>query len=151
MERIRRAFATCRAEKRPALVTYVTAGYPSKEATLDVLLGVQRGGADVIELGLAFTDPIADGPTISAASTKALANGITVKKTLGIAKDARAQGLNVPLLCMSYYNPILKYGEEALCHDAREAGIDGFIVVDLRKCLIWQRMSTYNQKRLKKP
>ena len=87
----------------------------------------------MVELGLGFTDPIADGPVISAASTRTLKNGITVKKTLEPAKDARARGLEIPLLCMSHNNPILKYGEEAMCQDAREVGLDGFIVVDLRE------------------
>jgi len=86
---------------------------------------------DLIELGLPFTDPIADGPTIQKANTQALKNGVTVTSTLDIVREARKRGLNAPVLFMGYYNPILSYGEERMIKDAKEAGVNGFIVVDL--------------------
>lgn len=86
---------------------------------------------DLIELGLPFTDPIADGPTIQRANTQALKNGVTVTSTLQIVRDARKRGLKVPVLLMGYYNPLLSYGEERILKDSREAGVNGFIVVDL--------------------
>lgn len=112
-------------------MTYVTAGYPTIEATPDIMLGMQAGGADVIELGVPFTDPIADGPTIQKANTKALENGVTTPKCLQMVRGARKRGLKVPVILMGYYNPILSYGEERLIKDAREAGVNGFIMVDL--------------------
>lgn len=86
---------------------------------------------DLIELGLPFTDPIADGPTIQKANTKALKNGVTVTSTLKIVREARSKGLQAPVLFMGYYNPLLSYGEEKILKDAKEAGVNGFIVVDL--------------------
>jgi tryptophan synthase len=86
---------------------------------------------DLIELGLPFTDPIADGPTIQKSNTQALKNGVTVESTLETVRDARRRGLKVPVLFMGYYNPILSYGEERVLKDAKEAGVNGFIVVDL--------------------
>ncbi|KAI9775217.1 MAG: tryptophan synthetase [Candelina submexicana] len=131
MEAIKRTFAQCKKEQRPALVTYVTAGYPSLKETVEVLLGMEAGGADLIELGLPFTDPIADGPTIQKANTQALKNGVTVTSTLETVRQARKRGLRAPVLFMGYYNPLLSYGEERILKDAREAGVNGFIVVDL--------------------
>ncbi len=87
--------------------------------------------ADLIELGLPFTDPIADGPTIQRSNTQALKNGITVESTLETVRKARRKGLRVPVLFMGYYNPLLSYGEERILKDAKEAGVNGFIVVDL--------------------
>jgi len=112
-------------------VTYVTAGFPKPELMPDILMAMQEGGADVIELGVPFTDPIADGPTIQTSNTVALANGVTIKSTLQMVKDSRARGLSVPVLLMGYYNPLLSYGEEALLRDCKVAGINGFIVCDL--------------------
>ncbi|MCJ1472030.1 tryptophan synthetase [Lambiella insularis] len=131
MEGIRNTFANCKREKRPALVTYVTAGYPTSEETVEILLGMEAGGADLIELGLPFTDPIADGPTIQKANTQALKNGVTVTSTLETVRKARKRGLRAPVLFMGYYNPLLSYGEEKILRDAKEAGVNGFIVVDL--------------------
>ncbi|KAI0121381.1 tryptophan synthetase [Xylariales sp. AK1849] len=95
------------------------------------MLGLQKGGADVIELGIPFTDPIADGPTIQTSNTIALKNGVTVGSMLQMVRDARKQGLTVPVLFMGYYNPLLSYGEESLLKDCKEAGVNGFIVCDL--------------------
>ncbi|PVH79471.1 tryptophan synthase [Cadophora sp. DSE1049] len=131
MEGLKNKFAECKGEGRPALVTYVTAGYPTPEETVDVMLGMEAGGADVIELGIPFTDPIADGVTIQKANTQALKNGVSVTSVLQMVRDARKKGLTVPVLFMGYYNPMLSYGEEKLLKDCREAGVNGFIVVDL--------------------
>ncbi|KAH8699220.1 bifunctional tryptophan synthase [Talaromyces proteolyticus] len=131
MEVIKETFAKCKAEKRSALVTYVTAGYPTVDETVDILLGLENGGADVIELGLPFTDPIADGPTIQKANTQALLNGVTIPMVLDIVRTARKKGLQAPVLFMGYYNPLLQYGEERMLKDTKEAGANGFIMVDL--------------------
>ncbi|CAK7207442.1 anthranilate synthase / indole-3-glycerol phosphate synthase [Sporothrix eucalyptigena] len=131
MEAIKETFRRCKAEKRPALVTYVTAGYPRAEDTVDILLGLERGGADVLELGVPFTDPIADGPTIQTANTIALENGVSLTRTLKMVADARAKGLKAPVLLMGYYNPMRAYGEDNLIRDSKASGVNGFIVVDL--------------------
>ncbi|MCJ1253900.1 tryptophan synthetase [Lignoscripta atroalba] len=131
MEGIKKTFAQCKKEQRSALVTYVTAGFPTSEETVDIMLGMEAGGADLIELGLPFTDPIADGPTIQKANTQALKNGVTVTSTLDTVREARRRGLKIPVLFMGYYNPLLSYGEERILKDAKEAGVNGFIVVDL--------------------
>ncbi len=112
-------------------MAYVTAGYPTVKETPDILLGMEAGGADIIELGIPFTDPIADGPTVQKANTKALKNGVTTSMCLQMVRDARSRGLKAPVLLMGYYNPVLSYGEEQLIKDAREAGVNGFIMVDL--------------------
>ncbi|TID30880.1 hypothetical protein CANINC_000528 [Pichia inconspicua] len=128
---LRNAFIKAQKEGRNALVTFMTAYFPSPEDSIPILFALQEGGADVIELGIPFSDPIADGPTIQAANTKAIENGCTVNKCLELLKDARSQGLTVPVVLMGYYNPILKYGEEELVKAAKAAGANGFIVVDL--------------------
>ena len=130
-EGIRNAFARAKSEGRAALVTYTTAGFPTIAETADILLGMEAGGADVIELGTPFTDPIADGPTIQTANTLALANGTNTKSCLEIVKEARSKGLKAPVLLMGYYNPLLAYGEERMLQDAKAVGVNGFIMVDL--------------------
>ncbi|KXH28631.1 tryptophan synthase [Colletotrichum salicis] len=131
MEGIRQTFARCKAQGRSALVTYVTAGFPTPQDTPNVLLAMEKGGADVIELGAPFTDPIADGPTIQTSNTVALQHGVTIESTLKMVKDARDQGLKAPVMLMGYYNPLLSYGEERLLTDCKTSGVNGFIVVDL--------------------
>ncbi|KAK3343516.1 tryptophan synthase beta subunit-like PLP-dependent enzyme [Lasiosphaeria hispida] len=131
MEAIKQTFQRCKAQNRPALITYVTAGFPLPEDTPNVLLAMEKGGADIIELGVPFTDPIADGPTIQTANTAALLNGVTIQSTLQMVRDARKRGLRAPILLMGYYNPLLAYGEARLLKDCKEAGVNGFIVVDL--------------------
>ncbi|KAI1078593.1 tryptophan synthetase [Whalleya microplaca] len=131
MEHLKQTFKRCKAENRAAFVTYVTAGYPKPEEGADIMLGMQKGGADVIELGVPFTDPIADGPTIQTSNTAALANGVTIQSTLGMLREARSKGLTVPVLLMGYYNPLLSYGEDSLLTDCKAAGVNGFIVCDL--------------------
>ena len=128
---IKKAFAKAKSENRPALVCYVSAGYPTIPETVDILLSLEAGGADVIELGIPFTDPIADGPTIQTANTVALKNGTTIKTCLQMVKDARAQGLKCPIMLMGYYNPLLAYGEEKMLKDCKAVGVNGFIMVDL--------------------
>ncbi len=112
-----------------------TAGHGSwrcwSEPKPNLASSIAKRTIDLIELGLPFTDPIADGPTIQMSNTQALRNGITVASTLETVRRARKQGLKAPVLFMGYYNPLLSYGEEKVLHDAREAGVNGFIVVDL--------------------
>ena len=131
MEGIKKAFSTAKSEGRVPLVAYTTAGYPTIDESASILLGLEAGGAEIIELGLPFTDPIADGPTIQVANTQALANGTSLKTCLKIVKDARSRGLKVPVLFMGYYNPLLAYGEERLLKDCKSVGVNGFIMVDL--------------------
>ncbi|EGW35581.1 tryptophan synthetase [Spathaspora passalidarum NRRL Y-27907] len=128
---LRETFDRCKLEGRNALVNFVTAGYPTIEDTIPILQGMQKGGVDIIELGIPFSDPIADGATIQAANTVALNNGITVAKCLDLVREARAAGVIVPIILMGYYNPILKYGEAKMIKDSADAGANGFIVVDL--------------------
>jgi len=131
MEGIKQAYARAKSEGRPALVTYTTAGYPTIQESAEVLLSMEAGGSDVIELGTPFTDPIADGPTIQTANTQALKNGVTTTTCLNIVREARSKGLKAPVLMMGYYNPLLAYGEERMLQDAKAAGVNGFIMVDL--------------------
>ncbi|EAZ62995.1 tryptophan synthetase [Scheffersomyces stipitis CBS 6054] len=128
---LKETFARCKKEGRNALVNFITAGYPTIEDTVPILKSMQDAGVDIIELGIPFSDPIADGPTIQAANNVALDNGITVPKCLDLVKQAREQGVTVPIILMGYYNPILKYGEIKLIEDSARVGANGFIVVDL--------------------
>ncbi|KAG6909634.1 bifunctional tryptophan synthase trp1 [Tephrocybe rancida] len=118
-------------EGAPALVTFVTAGFPTQHDTVPILLGMQAGGADIIELGMPFSDPIADGPAIQESNTVALKNDIDYATVLGLIKESRLQGLTTPVILMGYYNPLLAYGEDKAIQDAAEAGASGFIMVDL--------------------
>lgn len=118
-------------KNRPVFVAYVTAGYPQKSVTVDVLLKLQSGGADIIELGVPFSDPIADGPVIQESSLVALENGIDLAECFKMVAEARSKGLCIPVVMMGYYNPFLIYGEEKLVKDAARVGVDGFIIVDL--------------------
>ncbi|KAG2020056.1 tryptophan synthetase [Coprinopsis cinerea AmutBmut pab1-1] len=131
MEAIKKVFEQKKAQDATAFVAFVTAGYPKKEDTVPVLLALQAGGADIIELGIPFSDPIADGPVIQEANTVALKNDIDYPTVLGQIREARQQGLTAPVLLMGYYNPMLAYGEDKAIQDAAEAGANGFIMVDL--------------------
>jgi tryptophan synthase alpha chain len=129
--RIAAAFARCRAEHRAALVTYVMAGDPDPETSLRVLEALPRSGADIVEFGLPFTDPMADGPAIQAAGLRALAGGQGVARTLDLVRRFRKGDTETPVILMGYFNPIHTYGVERFLDDALSAGIDGLIVVDL--------------------
>ncbi|KAG2116602.1 tryptophan synthase beta subunit-like PLP-dependent enzyme [Suillus discolor] len=131
MDALKAVFEAKKAEGIPALVTFVTAGYPRTQDTVPILLAMQAGGADIIELGVPFSDPIADGPAIQETNTVALKNDIEYVTVLGMLREARSQGLKAPVLLMGYYNPMLAYGEDKAIQDAREAGANGFIMVDL--------------------
>ena len=129
--RLAQTFARLKAERRTGFVAFVTAGYPSVEATLEIVPALVAGGADVIELGVPFSDPLAEGPTIQRSSFAALQNGVTPAVCLDILRRLRARGLEAPLVPMGYYNPVLAYGLDRFCADAANAGADGLIVVDL--------------------
>jgi tryptophan synthase alpha chain len=130
MSRIADRFAAVRGEHRLALIAYLTAGYPSLADTAALIEAVVDAGADMVELGIPFSDPLADGPTIQAASQAALEQGATVARALDVARAARRR-VHVPLLCMTYVNPVLAFGVDAFCRQAAQAGIDGLIVPDL--------------------
>ncbi len=129
--RIDRRFAATRAQGRAALVTFVMAGDPDAATSLAIVKALPKAGADLIEIGMPFTDPMADGPAIQAAGLRALGAGQTLKKTLAMVRDFRAGDADTPIILMGYYNPIYVYGVERFLADATEAGVDGLIVVDL--------------------
>lgn len=129
--RIDARFAALRKEKRPALVTFVTAGDPDLETSKAILDDLAKAGADIIELGMPFSDPMADGPAIQASSQRALKAGQNMIKTLQMVRDFRAQDDATPIVLMGYYNPIYVYGNERFIKDAKAAGVDGLIVVDV--------------------
>jgi tryptophan synthase alpha chain len=129
--RIERRFAALKTAKRGGLVTFVTAGDPNYELSRDLLKQLPAAGADVIELGMPFTDPMADGPAIQASSLRALRTGMSLKKTLRLVSEFRAGDNETPIILMGYYNPIYQYGVPAFLKDAKAAGVDGLIVVDL--------------------
>jgi len=130
MGRIGARFARRRAEGRPAFVAFLTAGDPSLDRTCEAAVELDRAGADVLELGVPFSDPLADGPVIQRASERALARGITLPRVLEAVKRIRERSA-LPLLLFSYYNPLLQHGLERLSREAREAGVDGVLVTDL--------------------
>jgi tryptophan synthase alpha chain len=129
--RIDRRFAALQTEGRAALVTFLTAGDPDPETSLTILRALPAAGADVIELGMPFTDPMADGPAIQASSLRALKAGQTLAKTLAMVRAFRAADDATPIVLMGYYNPIYIYGVDHFLADATSAGVDGLIVVDL--------------------
>ena len=129
--RIDRRMAKLKTEGRPALVTYFMGGDPDYATSLKVMKALPKAGADIIELGMPFSDPMADGPAIQAAGLRALKSGQTLAKTLDMAREFRTGDDETPIVMMGYYNPIYIYGVERFLADARQAGIDGLIVVDL--------------------
>lgn len=129
--RIDRRFAALKKEGRAALVTFTMAGDPDYATSLAILKALPKAGADVIELGMPFTDPMADGPAIQAAGLRALHAGQTLKKTLAAVREFRAGDDATPMVLMGYYNPIYIYGVDRFLADAKAAGVDGLIVVDL--------------------
>jgi len=130
-ERLDSAMARLCAEGRTGVIPYVTIGFPAVQDTLAIVPALEAAGADVIELGVPYSDPLADGPTIQAASYRALEAGMDTATCIGIVKRLRADGVTVPLLFMGYYNPILTYGVERFVDGCAGAGLDGLIVADL--------------------
>ena len=129
--RIDHRFAALKKAARPALVTFVTAGDPDYETSLAIMKALPAAGADLIELGMPFSDPMADGPAIQAAGQRALKAGQTMAKTLAMVRAFRAADRETPVVLMGYYNPIYVYGNERFLADAKSAGVDGLIIVDL--------------------
>jgi tryptophan synthase alpha chain len=129
--RISQVFADLAARGEKALMPYVTIGHPGKESTLDIVPALVEGGATMIELGIPFSDPLADGPTIQRSGFQALQNGVTLEYCMETARELRRRGVEVPLIFMGYYNPVLRYGLERFVSDSADAGIDGFIIPDL--------------------
>ena len=129
--RLDRRFAALKAEGRGGLVTFITAGDPDAETSLAILKGLPGAGADVIEIGMPFSDPMADGPAIQASSPRALKAGMTLKKTLDQVRAFREGDDDTPIVLMGYYNPVYIYGVDAFLKDAKAAGVDGLIIVDL--------------------
>jgi tryptophan synthase alpha chain len=129
--RIARRFAALKAEGRAGLVTFIMAGDPDHDTCAALLAGLPAAGADLIELGMPFTDPMADGPAIQAAGLRALAAGGRMTRTLDLVRGFRATDADTPVILMGYYNPIHAYGVERFLADAKDAGVDGLIVVDL--------------------
>ena len=131
MSRITRRFVALREEGRAGLVTYLTAGDPDPETSARLFAGLPEKGADLIEIGMPFSDPMADGPVIQEAGQRALKQGMTLHRTLGMVRELRRADDATPIVLMGYYNPIYRYGPEAFTRDAVAAGVDGVIVVDL--------------------
>lgn len=129
--RIDARFAELKKQGRSAFVTFVTAGDPDPATSLDIVKALPAAGADIIELGMPFTDPMADGPSIQAAGLRALKAGMTLKKTLELVRGFRGHDNTTPLVLMGYYNPIYIYGVDKFLTDAKSAGVDGLIIVDL--------------------
>lgn len=129
--RIARRFAALKAEGRAGLVTFVTAGDPDAESSLQLVKGLPAAGADLIELGMPFSDPMADGPVVQAASVRALKAGADMRRTLALVRGFRSDDDATPIVLMGYYNPIYRYGGNTFVRDAAAAGVDGLIIVDL--------------------
>ena len=130
-ERIAKKFTACANQNRPALVTFVTAGDPDLETSQTILDGLPQAGADLIELGMPFSDPMADGVAIQLGGQRALAAGHTTKTTLAMVENFRRKDKETPIILMGYYNPIFSYGVEKFLAEAKIAGVDGLIIVDL--------------------
>src|SRR5512138_3294388 len=131
MSRITKRFAKLKADKRAGLVIYISAGDPNVGVSYEILKGLPGAGADLIELGMPFTDPMADGPAIQASSLRALRSGMRLSKVLDMVSAFRRRDDETPIVLMGYYNPIYSYGVERFLTDARRAGVDGLIIVDL--------------------
>lgn len=130
-DRINARFSALRSEGRAGLVTFVTAGDPDFETSSEIIRGLPGAGADIIEVGMPFSDPMADGPAIQASSLRALRSGQNMVKTLELVRRFRAADTATPLVLMGYYNPVYRYGNQRFLDDAKDAGVDGLIIVDL--------------------
>src|SRR4029078_154171 len=117
-------------KNRPSLVAYITCGDPDLGTTRDIVLAAANAGADLIELGVPFSDPVADGPVIQRASERALRNGVTLEQVLDVAREIRTKSA-VPLIIFTYLNPVMRFGVERFCARAAEAGVDGALIIDL--------------------
>ena len=131
MTRIAARFAALRAEGRAGLITYLTAGDPDPDTSSRLFAGLAAAGVDLIEIGMPFSDPMADGPVIQEAGQRALKQGMTLRRTLALVRELRRADDATPIVLMGYYNPIYRYGAEDFARDAAAAGVDGVIVVDL--------------------
>lgn len=142
MSRIAATFARLHEEGRPALMPYLMIGYPARESALELAPALAAVGADLFELGVPFSDPLADGATVQRAGEQALANGVTIPYCLETVRTLRAHGLETPLVLMGYLNPFLQYGVERFCADAAAAGADGMIIPDLppEEAAEWHQM-----------
>jgi tryptophan synthase alpha chain len=129
--RIDTRFAELKKQGRPAFITFLMAGDPDPLTSLEIIKALPKAGADIIEIGMPFTDPMADGPAIQAAGLRALKAGMTLKKTLAMVREFRKVDATTPLVLMGYYNPIYIYGVDRFLVDAKSAGVDGLIIVDL--------------------
>ena len=130
MSRIQTTFATLAAQGRKALIPFITAGDPHPDLSLPLMRALVAGGADIIELGVPFSDPMADGPTIQRASERALAHGMSLRRVLELVREFRKENATTPIVLMGYANPVESYGVEAFARDAQDAGVDGVLVVD---------------------
>ena len=142
MNRIRPAFQKLQSQKKKAIIPYITPEFPISGCTVPLIIGLEKAGADLIEVGIPFSDPIADGPTIQRSSQIAIQNGVTLQGVLLSVKQAR-QVTKIPIVMMGYVNPILHYGMEKFLHDARDCGVDGVIVPDFlpEESDEWRRIS----------
>ncbi|HTR88436.1 MAG TPA: tryptophan synthase subunit alpha, partial [Reyranella sp.] len=131
MSRIEKRFAKLKADGRAGLVAYISAGDPDLAVSSDILKGLPGAGADLIELGMPFTDPMADGPSVQLAGQRALKSGITIDATFDMVRRFRKEDIETPIILMGYYNLIYQRGPERFCREAGEAGVDGLIMVDL--------------------
>ena len=130
-ERIERLFASVRERERPGLVVFLTAGFPDLDATLELIPALVEAGADAVEIGVPFSDPLAEGPIIQQSSFLALQNGVTAQDCLDVVGSLRARVPDTPLILMGYYNPIFSYGVERYAQECQRVGVDGLIAVDL--------------------
>lgn len=131
MSRIAETFARLRAEGRVALMPYLTVGFPERDSALDLVPAMEAAGASLFELGVPFSDPLADGATIQRSTQRALANGVTMADCIATAARLRERGVRAPLLLMGYYNPLLRYGVDRACAELAAAGGDGWIIPDM--------------------
>lgn len=131
MNRLDETFRALKDTRRAALMPYLPLGFPTLESSRELITAAVQAGADILELGIPFSDPLADGPVIAKATQTALDNGMTVKRCLDIVEQVRADGIDIPLVLMGYYNPILRFGIDRFAHEAASAGADGVIVPDL--------------------